>query len=416
MKIVIPQNMFAEEEYLKKCGELSKWHNILMSKDNSHLGGNYKGWARLPEQCNNSLIAEIKNIATLIQKKCTLFVVVGIGGSFLGAKAIIDSLNGSRKGMPEVVFAGFNMNGTYISKLKKRMEKESVCLCVISKSGTTVEPLLSYSVLKDVLLSKYGYQEARRRIFVITDEFRGKLKAEVLENQFTSLVIPDDVGGRYSVLSPAGLLPISVAGHDIDKILAGARLLQFDDWSKDGELIGYAASRVLLQGNGKMIEIFEYFEGNLRYFGEWLKQLFGETEGKDGKGAFPACLFFSRDLHSIGQFLQEGRQIFWETIIRISNSQDDIKIPWHAGYPYAGKTMEEINKCAEQGVIKAHKKANIPINEICVDNLDEMTIGKLIYFFEMSSALSAYAQGLNPFNQPGVEAYKEEMQKLITDL
>ena len=308
------------------------------------------------------------------------------------------------------------MNGAYISKIKRRIARESVCMCVISKSGRTVEPLLSYAVLKDLMLGKYGYQEARRRIFVITDEKKGDLRPDAFENQFESFVIPENVGGRYSVLTPAGLLPIAVAGHDIRKLLEGAYDMQCGDWGADGKLLSYAATRTILQEKGKCLEIFEYFEGNLRYFGEWLKQLFGESEGKCGKGAYPACLFFSRDLHSIGQFLQQGRQMFYETVIRIAKSNEDMVIPWYAGYPYAGKTMEQINECAEEGFIRAHRKAGIPINEIHIEELNEFTIGQLIYFFEMSAALSAYAMGLNPFDQLGVEAYKKEMKYLIEKL
>ena len=230
-----------------------------------------------------------------------------------------------------MVFAGFNMNGAYISKLKRRIANESVCMCVISKSGRTVEPLLSYAVLKDLMFAKYGYQEARRRIYVITDEKKGDLRPEAFENQFKAFTIPKNIGGRYSVLTAVGLLPIAVAGHNIRLLLDGAKDMQNADWSVDGELLKYAAGRTLLQEQGKCLEIFEYFEGNLRNFGEWLKQLFGETEGKNGKGAYPACLFFSRDLHSIGQFLQQGRQIFYETMIRIEHPAEDMEIPWYAG-------------------------------------------------------------------------------------
>ena len=400
----------------QRCEEMVEWHQLLMSDDETHLGGDFKGWVKLPSTIDKELVDSIIKTAEEIRDKCTLFIVVGIGGSFLGAKAVIDALNGSSEDWPEVVFAGFNMNGAYISKLKRRIARESVCMCVISKSGRTVEPLLSYAVLKDLMFAKYGYQEARRRIFVITDEKKGDLRPEAFENQFESFVIPDNVGGRYSVLTPVGLLPIAVAGHDIRKLLEGAYDMQCGDWGADGKLLSYAATRTILQEKGKCLEIFEYFEGNLRYFGEWLKQLFGETEGKDGKGAYPACLFFSRDLHSIGQFLQQGRQMFYETVIRIAKSNEDMVIPWYAGYPYAGKTMEQINECAEEGVIRAHRKAGIPINEIHIDELNEFTVGQLIYFFEMSAALSAYAMGLNPFDQPGVEDYKKEMQYLIEKL
>ena len=294
MKIRITGNQMQEEMLQERWQKLADWHEILLSEDTHHLGADYKGWVKLPEEMVEDLIIDLVETAREIQDKCTLFIVVGIGGSFLGTRAVIDALNGSREDCPEVVFAGFNMNGAYISKLKRRIANESVCMCVISKSGRTVEPLLSYAVLKDLMFAKYGYQEARRRIYVITDEKKGDLRPEAFENQFKAFTIPKNIGGRYSVLTAVGLLPIAVAGHNIRLLLDGAKDMQNADWSVDGELLKYAAGRTLLQEQGKCLEIFEYFEGNLRYFGEWLKQLFGETEGKNGKGAYPACLFFSR--------------------------------------------------------------------------------------------------------------------------
>lgn len=416
MKINITGTEISPDALKERCTEMAQWHETIMSDDLTHLGADYKGWATLPSEIDSELVDDIMATAEEIKDKCTMFIVVGIGGSYLGANAIIQALNGSKDGWPEVVFAGFNMNGAYINKLKRRIANESVCMCVISKSGRTVEPLLSYSVLKDLMFAKYGYQEARKRIIVVTDEKKGDLRPEAFENQFKSFVIPGNVGGRYSVLTPVGLLPIAVAGHDIRAILNGAREMEQADWGASSELLSYAATRTLLQEKGKWLEVFEYFEGNLIYFGEWLKQLFGETEGKDGKGAYPVCLFFSRDLHSIGQFLQQGRQMFYETMIRIKKCNEDMIIPWYAGYPYAGKTLEQINDCAEGGVLRAHQKAGIPINEIHIDELNESSVGQMIYFFEMSAALSAYVMCINPFDQPGVEDYKREMQSLIAEL
>ncbi|MGN1349668.1 MAG: glucose-6-phosphate isomerase [Anaerovoracaceae bacterium] len=397
-----------------RCEEMARWHQLLMSEDEGHPGGRFKGWAKLPQNTEPELIRRIIRTAERIRDKCTLLVVVGIGGSFLGARAVIDALGGSREGWPEVVFAGFNLNGVCLKRLKKRMARESVCMCVISKSGRTVETLLSYAVLKELMFAKYGYQEACRRIFVITDAQKGKLRREVSENQFVSFEVPENVGGRYSVLTPVGLLPVAAAGHDIRKLLDGACHMQRGDWSAGGGLISYGASRIALQERGKCIEIFEFFDGSLWYFGEWLKQLFGESEGKDGKGAYPASLFFSRDLHSIGQFLQQGSQVFYETIIRTGRCGEDLVIPRSAGYPYGGRTMEQINHCAEEGMIRAHRRAGIPVCEIHIGERNEFTMGQLIYFFEMSAALSAYAMGLDPFDQPGVELYKEELQHLLT--
>lgn len=413
----ITDNLDSElKEINEKKALLAQWHEVLASDDCSHTGADYKGWVRLPNEIDPAVVDKIARTAEEIRQKCSLLVVVGIGGSYLGAKAVIEALDGGREGYPEVVFAGFNMNGSYTERLLKRMERESVCLCVISKSGRTVEPLISYTILKDALIRRYGAEEADRRIYLVTDRDKGDLRPEAEEKGYTSFVIPDDIGGRYSVLTPVGLLPIAAAGLDIRALLEGAGIMQNADWSAEGGLLDYAAARLLLQAEGRVLEVFEFFEYNLRYFGEWLKQLFGETEGKDGRGAYPACLFFTRDLHSIGQFLQQGNQMFYETVIRIENPSHDVVIPDLAGGRFAGRTIEQINSCAEEGVIAAHRQAGIPINQIYVERLDEKNLGKMIYFFEMSAALSAYALGLNPFDQPGVEAYKKEMQGFIERL
>lgn len=375
----------------------------------------YTGWVSLPHSFDKELLEDIKSTANEISAKCTLCVVVGIGGSYLGAKAVIDALGGSAENRPKIEFAGYNMSASTLKKVMDRMDDEEVCLIVISKSGKTVESLLAYSILKDKLFERYGRDEAGKRIYVLTDEEKGELRAEAAQNQYKSFVVPSDIGGRYSVLSAVGLLPIAVAGHDVGKLLDGAADMALDKEWKD-TLLHYAVSRVALLRDGKCVEVFEYFEDKLKYFGEWLKQLFGESEGKDGKGTYPACLCFSRDLHSIGQFLQQGSQIFHETMISIENSEYDFEIPEHAGYPYAGKTLEQINNCAEKGVILAHRKNGIPVITIEVPELNEYYLGKMIYFFEMSCAISALQLGVNPFDQPGVEMYKQEMQKLIREL
>lgn len=390
--------------------EAKDWYHRLNSESME-----YTGWVDLPAGIDHELVDDIITTAERIKSQCSLFIVVGIGGSYLGAKAVIDALNGSMTDCPDIQFAGYSMSAAYQEKLIRRMNSESTCLCVVSKSGRTVEPMLSYAILKDRMFAKYGIKEARRRIYVITDETKGDLRIDAFENQFKSFNIPTNIGGRYSVLTPAGLLPIAVAGHNIINLLDGAKSLMDDRLWEEG-LLDYASSRVALQKAGKCVEVFEYFEANLTVFGDWLQQLFGESEGKEGKGAFPACLCFSRDLHSMGQFLQQGNQIFYETIIRIKKSAFDLEIPWQAGHPYAGKTIEQINECSESGVIAAHKKVGIPLGIIEVDKLDEYSIGQLIYFFEMSAAVSAFLLGLNPFNQPGVEFYKQEMKDLVLKL
>lgn len=381
------------------------------------LGGNFNltGWVALPSEIDKSLVNDIKMVAEQIRKKCNLFIVVGIGGSYLGAKAVIEALNDSKEDHPEIVFAGFNMSAAYLHKVEKRMRHESVCLCVISKSGATTEPLLTYHILKEKIIDKYGKEEGNRRIYIITDKEKGFLRKEAQENHNITFEVPNDIGGRYSVLSPVGLLPIAVAGHSIERILqGGADISKSEEW--EDRLLDYVICRIALQNRGKLVEIFEYFEMNLDYFGEWLKQLFCESEGKEGKGAFVTSLCFSRDLHSVGQFLQQGTQVFYETLIRIKNAEHDFKIPKAAGEPYAGKSLEDINECAEQGVILAHKNNGVPIMTIEVMALDEYNLGQLIYFFEMSCAISAELIGVNPFDQPGVEAYKSEMQRLVKKL
>ena len=390
--------------------EAKDWYHRLNSESME-----YTGWVDLPAGIDHELVDDITATAEHIKSQCSMFIVVGIGGSYLGAKAVIDALNGSMTDCPDIQFAGYSMSAAYQEKLIRRMNSESTCLCVVSKSGRTVEPMLSYAILKDRMFAKYGIEEARKRIYVITDENKGDLRIDAFENQFKTFSIPENIGGRYSVLTPAGLLPIAAAGHDIINLLGGAKSLM-DKRLWEESLLDYATSRVALQKAGKCVEVFEYFEANLTVFGDWLQQLFGESEGKEGKGAFPACLCFSRDLHSMGQFLQQGNQIFYETIIRIKESAFDLDIPCQAGYPYAGKTIEQINECSESGVIAAHRKAGIPLGIIEVDKLDEYSVGQLIYFFEMSAAVSAFLLGLNPFDQPGVEFYKQEMKDLVLKL
>lgn len=389
----------------------NEWLKKLKSSRSGYIGSEMTGWVDLPEKFDEDILCDIQETALRIKDKCTLFIVCGIGGSYLGAKAVIDAMGKSNSDWPEVVFAGFNMSAAYLSRLVKRIANESVCLCAISKSGNTTEPMLSYSILREKIFEKYGIEEARNRIYIITDKENGLLRKDALENGFKSFIVPDNIGGRYSVLTPVGLLPIAVSGYDIEMLIKGASDMSADR-QKSEEYMNYALSRVLLQKSGKNIEIFEYFENDLRYFGEWLKQLFGESEGKNGKGAYPACLSFSRDLHSIGQFLQQGNQIFYETMIIVNEFKNDFIIPDFIGEPYAGKSLEEINECSENGVLIAHKNAGIPVITIEVPILDEYNVGQMIYFFEMSAALSAYMLNVNPFDQPGVEEYKREMKNL----
>ncbi|MCR4804618.1 MAG: glucose-6-phosphate isomerase [Clostridia bacterium] len=368
------------------------------------------GWVSLPSAFPGPLLLSIQEEADRIARKCTLFIVVGVGGSYLGARAVIDALNGNRPGRPHVMFAGYNMTGAHLEKVIEAMREQSTCLCVISKSGSTLEPLLAYSILKEEMFNKYGEQRAKERIYVVTGAQDSPLRRDIETYGFRSYAVPEDIGGRYSVLSVVGLLPIAVAGIDIERLLKGAAGLSMEG------IAAYAAVRIALQEAGKAVEVFTYFSTNLRYFGEWLKQLFGESEGKEGKGVYPACLCFSRDLHSIGQFLQQGRQVFYETMIQTEKPQADFRIPDCAGAPYAGRMLEEVNRCSEAGVVEAHSGGGVPVNLIKVERMDEENLGALIYFFELSAAVSALLLGVDPFDQPGVEYYKKATKKLVEEL
>ena len=370
----------------------------------------YTGWVDLPSSTTKKVLESIQSAADDIARKCTLFVVVGVGGSYLGARAVIDALNGDRPGRPHVMFAGYNMTGAHLKKVVDSMREQATCLCVISKSGTTLEPLLAYSILKEEMFAKYGEKAAKDRIYVVTGKHDSPLRRDIEHYGFVSFSIPENIGGRYSVLSIVGLLPIAVAGFDIRGLLRGAADLPMEC------VTDYACTRVLLQRSGKAVEVFSYFSTNLRFFGEWLKQLFGETEGKDGKGAYPACLCFSRDLHAIGQFLQQGSQVFYETMIQYRNAQDDFVIPESAGKPFAGKMLEQINRCSEAGVLQAHSEGSVPVIVLQVEQVDEYNLGQIIYFFEISAAVSAMLLGVNPFDQPGVERYKEKTRQLVEAL
>ena len=395
-KVSIPQSLTERAESYRK-------QLFSGSVDNT-------GWVTLPETMTRARLDEIQRTADEIARKCTLFIVVGIGGSYLGARAVIDALNGDQPGRPHVMFAGYNMTGAHLEKVVEAMKEQATCLCVISKSGSTLEPLLAYSILKEEMFAKYGEKESKNRIYVVTGNNEGPLRKDVEQYGFASFDVPEDIGGRFSVLSIVGLLPIAVAGFDIHQLMQGAGNLPME------HITDYACTRILLQQSGKDVEVFTYFSTNLRFFGEWLKQLVGETEGKDGKGAFPSCLCFSRDLHSIGQFLQQGHQIFYETMIQYRRAQGDFVIPASAGAPFAGKMLEQINRCSEAGVVKAHSDGGVPVIVINVEQVDEYNIGQLIYFFELSEAISAMLLGVNPFDQPGVENYKTNTRKLVEAL
>ena len=394
----------------------------------------FTGWVSLPGKLTADTdaegrelreeLADLKKTAEEIKGKCDLLVVVGIGGSYMGAKCVIDAIEAHEElDSPRVIFAGCNMSAGYHREILREMKEKETCLCVISKSGGTTEPLAAFSILKDAMAEKYG-DDASSRIYAITDRVKGRLREEADEEGYKTFIVPDDIGGRYSVLTPVGLLPIAVAGIDIDALIEGAKDMAEDpSWKAPADEpdafsngAAYAMTRVALSRSGKWIEIFEYFHPELDFFAEWLKQLFGESEGKEGKGIFPASLMFSRDLHSMGQFIQQGKQMFFETMLIIEDRGEDLMIPDSAGAPLAGKGLEQINECAIKGVAAAHTKAGVPVIKIYIPKMDAYNMGQLIYFFEMTCGIAAYISGVNPFDQPGVEAYKAEMKAEIEKL
>jgi glucose-6-phosphate isomerase len=375
----------------------------------------FTGWIGLPRRAESEETARLAEAAARIKAQCETLAVIGIGGSYLGARAALEMCGAYRakQGAPEILFAGLNISGTYHAELMDRLKDKEVCLCVISKSGTTTEPNIAFAILKELLTDKYGKAEAAKRIYAITDPSGGTLRAEAEAEGYESFVIPPDVGGRYSVLSPVGLLPMAAAGTDVGEVLAGARRAAEDDLR--GLAAKLAAARKALLDAGKKVEIFEHYEPSLFYFAEWLKQLCGESEGKNGTGLFPAALSFSTDLHSMGQFLQEGSQIFFETLLDVAAPARDLTVPAGADPLLAGKSMNAVNRAAAEGVIAAHRAANIPIARVGIPDMTPHSFGQLVYFFELVCAYTGRLMGVNPFDQPGVEQYKREMKRLLTN-
>lgn len=379
----------------------------------------YTGWVKLPEKYDRDELEDIIETADEIKSKCSMLIVIGIGGSYLGARAAITALRGDETCDTRVVFAGNNISGTYHKRILREMENEDVCLCVISKSGSTTEIKVAFSVFKDALIKKYGKEEAMQRIYAVTDAEKGELRAETEREGYKSFVVPDNIGGRYSVLTPVGLLPIAVSGVDVKAMLDGAgtamqafaKLAEEKEAKMNKELLDYAITRFLLLKSGVSVEIFEYYEPQLEDFAGWVRQLYGESEGKGGNGLFPASLAFSTDLHSMEQFLQDGSRIFFETVVNVDKPDEDIIIPESAGELLAGRSMNDINKMAMVGVAEAHRKANIRMVRIDVPEMTSYFFGQLVYFFEMTCAVTGLMMEINPFDQPGVERYKAEMRK-----
>lgn len=383
-------------------------------------GNDFLGWVTLPSDLQSSLLDDIKATADDLRANCDVVVSIGIGGSYLGAKAVIAALDNQFETQPKVIFAGQNIGEDYLYELQQYLADKRFGIIVISKSGTTTEPAIAFRLLKDQLEKQIGKDEARRRIVAITDARRGALRQLADEEGYKSFVIADNVGGRFSVLTPVGLLPIAVAGYDIHALVAGAREMQLATAQAGPDNISelYAETRNALYRAGKKVEILVNYNPKLHYFGEWWKQLYGESEGKDHKGIFPAAVDNSTDLHSMGQWIQDGERIIFETVITVDEQQHEVVIPSDAanldGLNYiANRRVDEVNKMAELGTRIAHVDGGVPNMLVHLPALKEEYLGQIIYFFEKACGISGYILDVNPFNQPGVEAYKRNMFALL---
>jgi glucose-6-phosphate isomerase len=402
-------------------------HDQLHNKTGA--GHDYLGWLDLPTDYDKEEFARIKQAAEKIKSDSDVLLVVGIGGSYLGARAAIEALTHSffnvlskeNRQAPQVFFVGNSISAPYLNQLMDAIKGKDVSVNVISKSGTTTEPAIAFRILKKHLEEKYGAEEARKRIYATTDKEKGALKTLASKEGYASFVIPDDVGGRFSVLTAVGLLPIAAAGVDIDSIMSGAKQAQEELSNpniQENPAYQYAAVRNVLYNKGKTIELLVNYEPALQYFSEWWKQLFGESEGKDLKGLFPASANFSTDLHSLGQYVQEGRRDLFETVVQVKQPVSDVTIEAEEedldGLNYlAGQTVDQVNRKALQGTLLAHTDGDVPNLVVEVPALDPFSFGYLVYFFEKACAISGYLLGVNPFDQPGVEAYKKNMFALL---
>ncbi len=394
--------------------------------EKSGLGNDFLGWLDLPQNYDKAEFEAIKKAAEKIRKNTEVFIVIGIGGSYLGARAAIEFIrspmyNNLKKDTPDIYFAGNSISADYLNELLSICEGRDVSINVISKSGTTTEPAIAFRVFKKLLEDKYGKEGARERIFCTTDKARGTLKELSNREGYETFVVPDDVGGRYSVLTAVGLLPMAVAGIDLDAVMKGAQdaMKAFDNEDFDtNDCYRYAAMRNILYRKGKTTEIMVSYEPRFAMMNEWYKQLYGESEGKDNKGIFPASVVFSTDLHSMGQFIQDGTRNLFETVVNIKAPNKDFEIKAESenfdGLNFlAGKTVSEVNTKAFEGTILAHNEGGVPNIVLEIPKADEYEFGYLVYFFEKACAISGYILGINPFNQPGVEAYKKNMFALL---
>ncbi len=415
-----------EGEYEAMISEAEK--GLQTVREHYNAGKDPLGWYTLPYDFDKEEFERIKKCAADIRKKCDVFVVIGIGGSYLGARAAIEFLQGNfhnslRENGPEIYFAGTSVDGDYLADLLRVCEGKDICINVISKSGTTTEPAIAFRVFRELIEKKYGKEEAKSRIYITTDKNikPGTLKEFATNEGYESFVVPGNIGGRYSVLTAVGLLPIAVSGADLDAMMAGAleAAKEFDTQTIENNIcMQYALLRNIFYRGGKKFEMYTSYSPSMELMGEWLKQLYGESEGKDGKGIFPVSAIYSRDLHSLGQYVQEGERTMFETVLEIAAPKVDFAIPKAdsdmdgLGY-LEGRNMDFVNKNAFRGTALAHQDGGVPTIVLSLEKADEKNFGYMVYFFELACAISGYMLGVDPFNQPGVEAYKKNMFRLL---
>ena len=420
------QSFFNQHELEHMQAQVSLAHQALQEKTGA--GADFTDWLSWPEDYDQAEFERIQSAAQKIRQDSEILLVIGIGGSYLGARAAIEFLNDAfynikagQKGKPQIIFVGNSISSTYIHDLLDLIADRDFSVNVISKSGTTTEPAIAFRIFKEKLIEKYGEAKAKERIYVTTDKVKGALKEEANQMGYQTFVIPDGIGGRFTVLTPVGLLPIAVSGADIEALMNGAKVAMERYHSDDifeNEAYQYAVIRNLLYRKGKIIEILVNYEPTMQYFAEWWKQLFGESEGKDQKGIYPSSANFSTDLHSVGQTIQDGTRNIFETVVKVDTPRYDIEILSleedldGLGY-LQGKTVDFVNHKAYQGTLLAHTDGGVPNLVITIPQMNEHYLGELIYFFELAVAVSGYLNGVNPFDQPGVEAYKKNMFALL---
>ena len=413
-----------KEKFDSMRSEVSTAHKMLT--EGTGLGSDFLGWLDLPVNYDKDEFRRIKESAEKIKKDSEVLVVLGIGGSYLGARAVIEFIKSNnynllKKDTPDIYFGGNTISSSAVAELMQLIDGRDFSINVISKSGTTTEPAIAFRIFKEILEKKYGKEEAAKRIYVTTDRQKGALKALADAEGYETFVVPDDVGGRYSVLTAVGLLPIAVAGIDIDALMQGAadaREAYASDDLDNNDCYRYAAVRNMLYRDGKAIEMLAAYEPSMTLWCEWFKQLFGESEGKDGKGLFPASAIFSTDLHSLGQYIQQGERCLFETVLWVKEPKTDVEIGFEEangdGLNFvAGKTVHYVNRKAFEGTVLAHTDGDVPNIILELDKQDEYNLGYMIYFFEKACGLSGYLLGVNPFDQPGVESYKKNMFALL---